>query len=92
MYFLPSFCISGAAAKLPIKAPRGGIEPIEIWNWNHFFFNNEKCIFLLAHETIFLFGSKSGSSSRIDGIPGAEYPRTIPIHKYETDTHSDRTT
>lgn len=52
----------------------------------------ENYIILLAHETIFLFGSKSGSNSRIDGIPGAEYPRTIPMHKYDTDTHSDRTT
>lgn len=41
---------------------------------------------------MFLFGSKYGSNSRMDGTPGDEYPRTIPIHKYDTDTHSDKTT
>ena len=40
------------------------------------------------HEAMFLFGSKSGEISIIEGMPGAEYPRTKPMQKYDTEMHT----
>lgn len=45
--------------------------------------------YVLAHEAILLFGINPGEISCIDGIAGAEYPRTIPIQKYANETDID---
>ena len=43
----------------------------------------------LTQEAMFLFGSKCGLISIIEGMPGAEYPRTKPMQKYDIDIHND---
>lgn len=90
VYFRPILCINGADTRLPRKAPKGGMEPIMYESQSIIQGFSGENFNILAHETIFLLGSSSGLISCIDGIAGAEYPRTMPIQKYASDTDTER--